>query len=105
MGGAGTRGDGAGADDVAIQVQGRPQVQGASLIAVNAFREYADADLASAPDVSGSRPQLITQDMLIRIDRDSQDFINAALATRAARAARGLDGYRLRPAWTSSAIR
>ena len=46
---------------------------------MNAFREYADAELASAPDVSGSKPQLITQDMLIRIDRDSQDFINAAL--------------------------
>ena len=56
LGGAGTRGDGAGADDVAILVQGRPQVRGASLIAVNAFREYADAELASAPDVSGSKP-------------------------------------------------
>ena len=64
---------------------------------MNAFREYADADLASAPDVSGSRPQLITQDMLIRIDRDSQDFINAALGKRALRALAGLDGYRLRP--------
>ena len=35
--------------------------------------------------------------MLIRIDRDSQDFINAALGNERARAARGLDGYRLRP--------
>ena len=81
---------------MAILVQGRPQVRGASLIAVNAFREYADAELASAPDVSGSKPQLITQDMLIRIDRDSQDFINAALGNARARLA-GLDGYRLRP--------
>ena len=97
MGGAGTRGDGAGADDVAILVQGRPQVRGASLIAVNAFREYADAELASAPDVSGSKPQLITQDMLIRIDRDSQDFINAALGNGARARLAGLDGYRLRP--------
>ena len=51
----------------------------------------------SAPDVSGSKPQLITQDMLIRIDRDSQDFINAALATRLSARLAGLDGYRLRP--------
>ena len=72
---------------------------------MNAFREYADADLASAPDVSGSRPQLITQDMLIRIDRDSQDFINAALGNGARARLAGLDGYRLRRAWTSSAIR
>ena len=64
---------------------------------MNAFREYADAELASAPDVSGSKPQLITQDMLIRIDRDSQDFINAALATRLSARLAGLDGYRLRP--------
>ena len=65
---------------------------------MNAFREYADAELASAPDVSGSKPQLITQDMLIRIDRDSQDFINAALGNGALRARlAGLDGYRLRP--------
>ena len=70
---------------------------GRVLIAVNAFREYADAELASAPDVSGSKPQLITQDMLIRIDRDSQDFINAALATALRARLAGLDGYRLRP--------
>ena len=64
---------------------------------MNAFREYADAELASAPDVSGSKPQLITQDMLIRIDRDSQDFINAALGNELRARLAGLDGYRLRP--------
>ena len=90
---------------MAILVQGRPQVRGASLIAVNAFREYADAELASAPDVSGSKPQLITQDMLIRIDRDSQDFINAALATRRARGSRVWTATACVRAWTSSAIR
>ena len=105
LGGAGTRGDGAGADDVAILVQGRPQVRGASLIAVNAFREYADAELASAPDVSGSKPQLITQDMLIRIDRDSQDFINAALGNGCARGSRVWTATACVRAWTSSAIR
>ena len=73
---------------------------------MNAFREYADADLASAPDVSGSRPQLITQDMLIRIDRDSQDFINAALGNGALRARlAGWTATACVRAWTSSAIR
>ncbi|WP_246893167.1 filamentous haemagglutinin family protein [Achromobacter xylosoxidans] len=98
IGGAGPRGDGAGANDVALRVQGAPRVRGAATVAVNAFREYADAPLADTPDVSGSKPQLITQDMLIRIDGDSQTFINAALGNGALRARlAGLDGYRLRP--------
>ncbi|MGV8295209.1 hypothetical protein ACV36C_40920, partial [Pseudomonas aeruginosa] len=53
IGGAGPRGDGAGANDVALRVQGAPRVRGAATVAVNAFREYADAPLADTPDVSG----------------------------------------------------
>ncbi|WP_140718658.1 filamentous haemagglutinin family protein [Pseudomonas sp. Hp2] len=72
-----------GMDDVAIQVSGPLDVRGAKMIAVNAFRSYDDAPLAELPDVSGSRPQLITQAYLDRIDLDSQSFIDAALGNAA----------------------
>ncbi|WP_434027796.1 filamentous haemagglutinin family protein [[Pseudomonas] boreopolis] len=72
-----------GTDDVAIQVSGPLDVRGAKMVAVNAFRSYDDAPLAELPDVSGSRPQLITQGYLDRIDLDSQSFIDAALGNAA----------------------
>ena len=94
---AGSRGSD-GADDVALEVAGAPDVRGARLIAVNAFRAYDDAPVAELPDVSGSRPQLITQQYLDEIDADSVAFIDAALANAdlAARLAR-LGNARLRP--------
>src|SRR3546814_19811230 len=42
-------------DDVAIDVGGMVDIQGAKSIAVNAFRTYDDAPLADLPDVSGER--------------------------------------------------
>ncbi|MCR6476351.1 filamentous hemagglutinin family protein [Variovorax sp. ZS18.2.2] len=87
-----------GADDVAVTVNGTPVVQGAKTVAVNAFRSYDDAPLADLPDVSGYRPQLITQGYLDRIDGDSQLFINAALGNGAlANRLSGLGSYHLRP--------
>ncbi|MGF6347152.1 filamentous haemagglutinin family protein [Variovorax sp. W2I14] len=97
-GGAGEGTSGVGANDVAIAVNGTPAIQGAKTIAVNAFRSYDDAPLADLPDVSGYRPQLITQDYLKRIDTDSQAFVDAAFAN-AALGGRlsGLGSYHLRP--------
>ena len=97
-GGAGEGGSGAGANDVAVSIEGRPAIQGAKTIAVNAFRRYDDAPLAELPDVSGHRPQLVTQAFLDAIDGDSRGFVDAALANAALgiRLA-GLDGWRLRP--------
>uniref|UniRef100_UPI00359FB07F two-partner secretion domain-containing protein n=3 Tax=Pseudomonadati TaxID=3379134 RepID=UPI00359FB07F len=91
-------GSGDGANDVALVVAGAPSILGARTVAVNAFRRYDDAPLASAPDVNGKRPQEITQGYLDGIDRESQAFMNAALGNAAlgARLA-GLAGYRLRP--------
>ncbi len=87
-----------GADDVAVTVNGTPVIQGAKTIAVNAFRSYADAPLADLPDVSGYRPQLITQGYLDGIDGDSQAFINAALGNATLRSRlSGLGSYHLRP--------
>jgi filamentous hemagglutinin family protein len=96
--GGGANGSGEGADDVAIAVEGRPAIEGAKTVAVNAFRRYDDAPLAELPDVSGHRPQLITQAYLERLDGDSRAFVDAALANAALRdrLAR-LDGWRLRP--------
>ncbi|WP_296526397.1 filamentous haemagglutinin family protein [Rhodoplanes sp.] len=94
---AGTRGID-GANDVAVNVQGTPLIRGAKTIAVNAFRIYDDAPLAAAPDVTGYKPQEITQDYLDDLDSDSVAFINAALgnASLSARLA-GLGSYHLRP--------
>jgi len=88
----------AGTDDVAIDVRGMVDIRGARSIAVNAFRTYDDAPLADLPDVSGERPQLVTQAYLDRINLDSTAFIdmalgNAALSARLA----GLGQYHLRP--------
>src|SRR3546814_8421260 len=85
-------------DDVAIDVGGMVDIQGAKSIAVNAFRTYDDAPLADLPDVSGERPQLVTQAYLDRIDLDSTTFINLALGNAAlsARLA-GLGQCHLRP--------
>ncbi|NVO17593.1 MAG: filamentous hemagglutinin family protein [Rhodoplanes sp.] len=87
-----------GGNDVAVDVLGRVDVRGAKTIAVYGFRTYDDAPLAALPDVSGSRPQLITQGYLDAIDGDSVAFIDAALANAAlsARLA-GLGAYHLRP--------
>lgn len=87
-----------GANDVAVNVQGMPLIQGAKSIAVNAFRIYDDAPLAVAPDVTGYRPQQITQGYLDDLDTDSTAFINAALANAALRTKlAGLGSYHLRP--------
>ncbi|WP_422086743.1 filamentous haemagglutinin family protein [Variovorax sp.] len=87
-----------GGNDVAVTVNGAPVIQGAKTVGVNAFRRYDDAPLADQSDVSGYKPQLITQDMLDRIDGDSQAFINAALGNTAlSRRLAGLGSYHLRP--------
>ncbi|QUS40536.1 hypothetical protein RPMA_18125 [Tardiphaga alba] len=87
-----------GSNDVAVDVNGSPVISGAKSIAVNAFRSYDDAPLATVPDVNGGRPQLITQAYLDVIDGHSSAFIDAALlnATLNARLA-GLGSYHLRP--------
>jgi filamentous hemagglutinin family protein len=94
----GVDGSGAGANDVAVTVAGTPAISGARTIAVNAFRRYDDAPLASLPDASGSTPQLITQAYLNDLDVHSSAFIDAALANGAlsSRLA-GLGSYHLRP--------
>ncbi len=84
-----------GADDVALDILGAPRVLGAERVSVNAFRRYDDAPLASAPDVTGRTPQVITQAYLDQIDVDSVAYMNAALANAALRARLG--GYGLRP--------
>ncbi|WP_413458380.1 filamentous haemagglutinin family protein [Herbaspirillum huttiense] len=95
-GGAG--GSGAGANDVAVTVLATPVISGARSIAVNGLRRYDDAPLASAPDASGSTPQLITQAYLDQIDVHSQAFIDAALAnTSLASRLVALGSYHLRP--------
>lgn len=87
-----------GADDVAINVLGTLDARGAKTIAVNAFRSYDDAPLADLPDVSGERPQLITQAYLDTIDSHSQTFIDAALGNGAlGNRLSGLGAYHLRP--------
>ncbi|MDP9881268.1 filamentous hemagglutinin family protein [Variovorax boronicumulans] len=87
-----------GADDVAVVVEGTPTIVGAKTVAVNAFRTYDDAPLATTPDVTGHRPQLITQDFLNKVDVHSVAFIDKALgnASLSARLA-GLGSYHLRP--------
>jgi filamentous hemagglutinin family protein len=87
-----------GEDDVALNVNGSPAIQGAKSIAVNAFRTYSDAPPAPAPDVTGRTPQLITQEFLDKIDVHSSAFIDKALANASlsARLA-GLGSYHLRP--------
>ncbi len=91
-------GSGDGANDVALAVAGAPTILGAKTVAVNAFRRYDDAPLAALPDVTGKRPQLITQGYLDGIDVQSQAFVNAALANDAltTRLA-ALGPYHLRP--------
>ena len=83
---------------MAVSVAGTPLIQGAKTVAVNAFRRYDDAPLAAAPDVTGKRPQEITQGYLDGIDGENQTYMNAALANPAV-AARlaGLGAYKLRP--------
>ncbi|UIN21430.1 filamentous haemagglutinin family protein [Herbaspirillum frisingense] len=94
----GSGGSGTGANDVAVTVLATPAISGARSIAVNGFRRYDDAPLATAPDASGSTPQLITQAYLDQIDLHSQAFMNAALAnTGLASRLAGLGGYHLRP--------
>ena len=91
-------GSGDGARDVAVVVAGSPTILGAKTIAVNAFRRYNDAPLADAPDVTGKRPQQITQGYLDGIDLQSQSFMTAALGNPAlAGRLSGLGNYHLRP--------
>ncbi|WP_445489638.1 filamentous haemagglutinin family protein [Rhodopseudomonas sp. RCAM05734] len=115
LGGSGGQGGldsaGNGANDVAVNVQGTPLIRGAKTVAVNAFRIYDDAPLAAAPDVTGYKPQEITQayldgivdpltDQIIAggIDPHNTAFITAARANTSlsARLA-GLGNYHLRP--------
>ncbi|MES2056265.1 MAG: filamentous hemagglutinin family protein [Pseudomonadota bacterium] len=87
-----------GANDLAVDVLGTLDVVGAKTVAVYGLRSYDDAPLALLPDVTGHRPQIITQALLDGIDMDSQVYINAALGN-AALGARltGLGAYHLRP--------
>lgn len=113
LGGSGGQGGidsaGNGANDVALNVVGMPSISGAKTIAVNAFRTYDDAPLAAAPDVTGHKPQEITQAYLDGfidtngtfvggIDPHNTAFIDAARANSdlSARLAR-LGNARLRP--------
>ncbi|MGO4686296.1 beta strand repeat-containing protein, partial [Hyphomicrobium sp. 2TAF46] len=113
LGGTGGQGGvdsaGNGADDVALNVLGTPAIRGAKTVAVNAFRIYDDAPLATAPDVTGHKPQEITQAYLDGftdtngtfvggIDPHNTAFIDAARANSdlSARLAR-LGNARLRP--------
>jgi hypothetical protein len=113
LGGTGGQGGvdsaGNGANDVAVNVIGTPGIRGAKTIAVNAFRIYDDAPLAGAPDVTGHKPQEITQAYLDGfidsngifvggIDPHNEAFINSALANNTLRnRLAGLGSYRLRP--------
>lgn len=102
LGGTGGQGGvdsaGNGADDVAVNVIGTPLIRGAKSVAVNAFRIYDDAPLASAPDTTGYRAQEITQAYLDGIDLHNTAFIDAALAnTSLSNRLAGLGSYRLRP--------
>ncbi|CAB3927740.1 filamentous hemagglutinin family protein [Achromobacter deleyi] len=82
-------------DDVALEITGTPSILGAERVYVNAFRRYTDAPLASAPDITGRTPQVITQDYLDQIDQDSLAYMNAALANAGLRSRLG--SFRLRP--------
>ncbi|WP_198299160.1 filamentous haemagglutinin family protein [Bordetella genomosp. 13] len=94
-------GSGDGASGVALTVAGTPVIQGASLVAVNAFRRYTDAPVAAQPDVTGKTPQLISQgyfgDDTQGIHKENLDFMalaggNASLGDTLSRL-----GARLRP--------
>ncbi len=94
---AGARGDD-GADDVAVNVLGTPLIRGSKTIVVNAFRIYDDAPLAATPDVTGHKPQEITQDYLDDLDDDNSKFFDRAFANATLRAKlSGLGSYHLRP--------
>jgi hypothetical protein len=67
-----------GADDIAVNVQGTPLITGAKTVAVYGFRTYDDAPEAAVPDVTGNKPQEITQGYLDTIHGHSDAFINAA---------------------------
>ncbi|MFC7379186.1 filamentous haemagglutinin family protein [Brevundimonas sp. GCM10030266] len=87
-----------GTNDVAIDVLGTLDVRGAKTTAVYGFRTYDDAPISNLPDVSGNRPQLITQAYLDALDIDSTAFMNAALVNTGLSARlSGLGDYRLRP--------
>ena len=87
-----------GANDVALDVLGTLDIRGAKTTAVYGFRTYDDAPISTLPDVSGNRPQLITQAYLDALDIDSTAFMNAALINTGLSARlSGLGDYRLRP--------
>ncbi|WP_232311081.1 filamentous haemagglutinin family protein, partial [Herbaspirillum autotrophicum] len=84
--------------DIAIDARGSLNIRGAKTIAVNGMQRYDDAPLATVKDAAGNvvldadgkpvldlaaggRPyQVINQDYLKEKDKDSNDFINGALA-------------------------
>ncbi|HXH46909.1 MAG TPA: filamentous hemagglutinin family protein [Bradyrhizobium sp.] len=87
-----------GGDDVAIDVRGTPRIAGAKTTAVYGRRSYDDAPLAAVPDITGHRPQEITQAYLDAIDLDSIAFMDAALGNAALAARLGaLGSAHLRP--------
>jgi filamentous hemagglutinin family protein len=87
-----------GTDDIAVDVRGTIDIRGAKQVAVYGFRTYDDAPLAALPDVTGERPQLITQSYLDTIHGHSQTFMTGALsnADLSSRLA-GLGQYKVRP--------
>lgn len=87
-----------GGNDAGITTQAGLRIDGAADIQLNAFRRYDNAPLAATPDVSGHRPQEITQGWMDSVDLDSQGWMNAALANTGLRdRAAALGAYRLRP--------
>ncbi len=88
-----------GADDAAVAVAGGIRVDGARDIQVNGFRRYDDAPLASADDVNGNRPQLVTQAWLDQVvDPQNRAWFDAALGNAdLQQRVEALGTYRLRP--------
>jgi filamentous hemagglutinin family protein len=87
-----------GNNDVAVSVDSAPTILGANTVAVNAFRTYDDAPLASVPDVTGTVPQLITQAYLDGIDANNITYMTAALQNTALQQRLSLlDDAKLRP--------
>ncbi|WP_197488242.1 filamentous hemagglutinin family protein [Bordetella ansorpii] len=94
-------GSGDGANGVALNVAGTPVIQGAGLVAVNAFRRYTDAPLAAELDINHKRPQLISQGYFGNeeqgIHKENLDFMQLASGNAALGDTLSRLGARLRP--------
>ncbi|WP_282294725.1 filamentous hemagglutinin family protein [Stenotrophomonas sp. PS02289] len=88
-----------GSNDAGIDVASGVSIDGAREIQLNGFRRYSDAPLASADDVHGNRPQLVTQTWLDEVvDPDNRAWFDAAFAnTDLQQRVAALGSYRLRP--------